>query len=152
MFHNRQRELGYLERRYAQPGAEFAVLFGRRRVGKSSLIYEWCREKPHLYFFAARLPGQVLLHEFGQQLAAALGQPERTFADWDSALLALAELARERRFVVVIDEYPYLADSVLGFSTLLQRAWDTMLQHTNLFLCLTGSTYSVCLLYTSRCV
>ena len=57
MFHNRQRELGYLERRYAQPGAEFAVLFGRRRVGKSSLIYEWCREKPHLYFFAARLPG-----------------------------------------------------------------------------------------------
>ena len=143
MFHNRQRELGYLERRYARPGAEFAVLFGRRRVGKSSLIYEWCREKPHLYFFAARLPGQVLLHEFGQQLAAALGQPERTFADWDSALLALAELARERRFVVVIDEYPYLANSVPGFSTLLQRAWDTMLQHTNLFLCLTGSTTSV---------
>lgn len=143
MFHNRQRELGYLEHRYARPGAEFAVLFGRRRVGKSSLIYEWCREKPHLYFFAARLPGQVLLHEFGQQLAAALDQPERTFADWDSALLALAELARQRRFVVVIDEYPYLADSVPGFSTLLQRAWDTMLQHTNLFLCLTGSTTSV---------
>jgi hypothetical protein len=143
MFHNRQRELSYLEHRYARPGAEFAVLFGRRRVGKSSLIYEWCREKPHLYFFAARLPGQVLLHEFGQQLAAALDQPERTFADWDSALLALAELARERRFVVVIDEYPYLADSTPGFSTLLQRAWDTMLQHTNLFLCLTGSTTSV---------
>lgn len=150
MFRNRQRELGYLERRYARPGAEFAVLYGRRRVGKSSLIYEWCREKPHLYFFAARLPSQVLLHEFGQQLAAALGQPERTFADWDSALLALAELARVRtpdggpkRFVVVIDEYPYLADSAPGFSTLLQRAWDTVLQHTNLFLCLTGSTYSV---------
>jgi AAA+ ATPase superfamily predicted ATPase len=143
MFRNRQRELGYLERRYARTGAEFAVLYGRRRVGKSSLIYEWCREKPYLYFFAARLPGQVLLHEFGQQLAAALVQPGRAFADWNSALLALAELARERRFAVVIDEYPYLADSVAGFSTLLQRAWDTVLQHTNLFLCLTGSTYSV---------
>ena len=150
MFRNRQRELGYLERRYARPGAEFAVLYGRRRVGKSSLIYEWCREKPRLYFFAARLPSQALLHEFGQQLAVALGEPGRTFADWDSALLALAELGRVRtpdegskRFVVVIDEYPYLADSVPGFSTLLQRAWDTVLQHTNLFLCLTGSTYSV---------
>ncbi|MCX7670479.1 MAG: ATP-binding protein, partial [Anaerolineae bacterium] len=143
MFRNRQRELSYLERRYARSGAEFAVLYGRRRVGKSSLIYEWCRDKPHLYFFAARLPGQVLLHEFGGQLADALGQPGRVFADWDSALLALADLARERRFVVVIDEYPYLADSVPGFSTLLQRAWDTVLQHTNLFLCLTGSTYSV---------
>ncbi len=143
MFRNRQRELGYLEHRYARPGAEFAVLYGRRRVGKSSLVYEWCREKPHLYFFAARLPGQVLLHEFGQQLVAALGQPDRTFSDWSSALLALADLARAGRFVVVIDEYPYLADSAPGFSTLLQRAWDTTLQHTNLFLCLTGSTYSV---------
>lgn len=68
-FPTRQRELGYLERRYAGPEAEFAVLYGRRRVGKSSPIYEWCREKPHLYFFAARLSGQALLHEFGQQLA-----------------------------------------------------------------------------------
>jgi AAA+ ATPase superfamily predicted ATPase len=150
MFRNRQRELGYLENRYERPGAEFAVLYGRRRVGKSSLIYEWCRGKPHLYFFSARLPGQALLHEFGGQLAVALGQPDRTFPDWDNALLALAELARERspggdprRFVVVIDEYPYLADSVPGFSTLLQRAWDTVFQHTRLFLCLTGSTYSV---------
>ncbi len=143
MFCNRERELGYLESRYARTGAEFAVLYGRRRVGKSSLIYEWCRTKPHFYFFAARLPGQVLLHEFAQQLTTALGQPERTFADWDSALLALAELARDQRFVVVIDEYPYLADSMPGFSTLLQRAWDTVLQHTQLFLCLTGSTYSV---------
>lgn len=81
MFRNRRRELGYLERRYARPGAEFAVLYGRRRVGKSSLMYEWRRKKPHLYFFAARLPGQALLHEFGQQLAAALGQLGRTFAD-----------------------------------------------------------------------
>ncbi len=131
------------ESRYNRPGAEFAVLYGRRRVGKSSLIYEWCREKPHLYFFAARLPNRALLHEFGRQVAIALGQPERNFGDWDSALLALAELGRDQRFVIVIDEYPYLADSVPGFSTLLQRAWDTTLQHTRLFLCLTGSTYSV---------
>ena len=51
----------------ARPGAEFAVLFGRRRVGKSSLIYEWCREKPHLYFFAARLPGQVAEAGLGEE-------------------------------------------------------------------------------------
>ncbi|MBK6429342.1 hypothetical protein [Candidatus Amarolinea dominans] len=42
MFLNRQPELSYLDARYARPGAEFAVLYGRRRVGKSSLIYEWC--------------------------------------------------------------------------------------------------------------
>ena len=40
MFRNRQRELAYLDSRYARPGAEFAVSYGRRRVGKSTLVYE----------------------------------------------------------------------------------------------------------------
>ncbi|MFQ5436295.1 MAG: ATP-binding protein, partial [Anaerolineae bacterium] len=122
MLLNRTRELAYLDNRYQRPGAEFAVLFGRRRVGKTTLIYEWCRDKPALYFFAARLPDHVLLHEFSQAVAQALDQPERTFSDWSQLLLALAELGRAERFIVVIDEYPYLADAVQGFSTLLQRA------------------------------
>ncbi len=143
MLLNRQRELAYLSSRYDRPGAEFAVFYGRRRVGKTTLIYEWCQDKPHLYFFAARLPGDALLHEFSLQVAMALHQPDRTFTDWSSVFVALADLAREQRFVVVIDEYPYLADSVPGLSTLLQRAWDMTLQHTLLFLCLTGSAHSV---------
>lgn len=53
MFRNRTRELEYLDRRYARDGAEFVVLYGRRRVGKSTLMYEWGKEEPMLYFFAA---------------------------------------------------------------------------------------------------
>ena len=60
MFLDRQRELTYLESRYRRPNAEFAVLYGRRRVGKSTLIYHWCEDKPHLYFFAARLSQEGL--------------------------------------------------------------------------------------------
>ena len=143
MLQNRTRELGYLGRRYARSGAEFVVLYGRRRVGKSTLIYEWSKDKPFLYFFAARLPDHVLLGEFSHLVTQALGQPERAFPDWTSVFTALAELARDERFIVVIDEYPYLADSVPGLSTVLQRAWDMALQHTKLFLCLTGSAHSV---------
>ncbi|MEZ4865732.1 MAG: ATP-binding protein [Caldilineaceae bacterium] len=143
MLLNRTRELAYLDRRYAQPKAEFVVLYGRRRVGKTTLIYEWSRGKPALYFFAARLPDHVLLQEFGKQVAQALGQPDRVFPDWSSVFVALAELARAERFIVVIDEYPYLAESSPGLSTVLQRAWDTTLQHSKLFLCLTGSAHSV---------
>ena len=147
MLQNRTRELAYLDRRYAhtgaKSGAEFVVLYGRRRVGKSTLIFEWSQDKPSLYFFAARLPGNVLLSEFSAQVAQALGEPDRTFADWTSLFLALADLACDEKFIVIIDEYPYLADSVPGLSTVLQRAWDTALQHTNLFVCLTGSAHSV---------
>ncbi len=143
MFLNRTRELAYLDNRLARPGAEFVVLYGRRRVGKSSLLYEWCQGKPSLYFFAARLPEAVLLREFSQQVANALGRPDHTYADWSALFQAVAQLGREQRFIVVIDEYPYLADSSPGLSTVLQRAWDTMLQHTKIFLCLSGSNHSV---------
>src|SRR5690349_19941272 len=124
MFLNRTRELSFLGTRYARSCAEFMVLYGRRRVGKRALIYERCHTKPSLYFFAARLPDAVLLSEFSKLVAQALGQPERTFADWNSLFFALAELALEQHFIVVIDEYPYLADASPGLSTVLQRAWD----------------------------
>ena len=48
---NRTRELEYLDRHYVRPGAEFVVLYGRRRVGKTTLIYEWSQSKPALCFF-----------------------------------------------------------------------------------------------------
>ncbi len=143
MLQNRTRELAYLDQRYARPGAEFVVLYGRRRVGKTTLMYEWSQGKAAIFFFATRLPSHVLLREFSLQVAQALNQPSRSFPDWTSVFLALADLARAEKFIVVIDEYPYLAASVPGLSTLLQRAWDTALQHTNLFLCLTGSIHSV---------
>lgn len=143
MLQNRTRELAYLDQRYARPGAEFVVLYGRRRVGKTTLMYEWSQGKAAIFFFATRLPSHVLLREFSLQVAQALNQPSRSFPDWTSVFLALADLARAEKFIIVIDEYPYLAASVPGLSTLLQRAWDTTLQHTNLFLCLTGSIHSV---------
>ena len=49
MFLDRRRELSYLDNRYGRPQAELAVLYGRRRVGKSALVYQWCEDKPHLY-------------------------------------------------------------------------------------------------------
>ena len=52
MFLNRTRELGYLSERYAAGRAEIVVLYGRRRVGKSALLFEWSEGKPCIFFFA----------------------------------------------------------------------------------------------------
>lgn len=51
MFINRTRELGYLSDRYAIGRAEIVVLYGRRRVGKSALLFEWSEDKPCIFFF-----------------------------------------------------------------------------------------------------
>lgn len=148
MFLNRERELGYLDNRYRRPGAEIAVIYGRRRVGKTALVFEWSGDKRHAFFFAQRLDSATLLRQFSRELTL-LDNPHAdvpddfSYPNWESAFRAMGDLARESRLVVVIDEYPYLVEMVSGISTVLQKAWDLVLQHTNLFLVLTGSLLSV---------
>ena len=149
MFLNRERELGYLDSRYRRPGAEIAVIYGRRRVGKSALAFEWSKDKRRTFFFAQRLDSATLLRQFSQELSS-VDRPldsavpaDFSYPDWESAFRAMGDLARESRLVVVIDEYPYLVEMVPGISTVLQKVWDLVLQHTNLFLILTGSLLSV---------
>jgi len=52
MFYNRSNELASLEREYAKEGARFSVIYGRRRVGKTALIYEYIKNKPALFIYA----------------------------------------------------------------------------------------------------
>ena len=64
MFLNRTNELADLEARYQSARAEFVVLWGRRRVGKTSLIWAFCQGKPHLFYFSERASAEYLLREF----------------------------------------------------------------------------------------
>lgn len=148
MFLNRERELSYLDSRYGRPGAEIAVIYGRRRVGKSALVHEWSKDKRRVFFFAQRLDSATLLRQFSQELARvdeteSEALRDFSYRDWEEAFVAMADLAKAQRLVVVIDEYPYLVEMAPGISTVLQKAWDMVLQHTNLFLILTGSLLNV---------
>lgn len=146
MLVNRERELGYLDTRYASRRAELVILYGRRRVGKTTLAYHWTKDKPHLFFFATQDDSATLLRRFSQSLRQAGGQPADpafSFSDWETALRALAPLARDRRFVVVIDEFPRLVAAHPPIASYLQMVWDMELQHTQIFLILTGSLLSV---------
>ncbi|MEM7535444.1 MAG: ATP-binding protein [Chloroflexota bacterium] len=152
MFLNRVNELADLETRYQSNQAEFVVLWGRRRVGKTSLVWAFCQDKPSVFYFSERASSDYLLREFSQKLRAVL-EPEHTakvgefddfsYPDWYTAFQQMAILANNQRIVIVIDEYPYLAESVPGVSTALQKAWDLHLSKTNIFFVLTGSTISL---------
>jgi AAA+ ATPase superfamily predicted ATPase len=89
----RERELGYLDTRYASGRAELAVLYGRRRVGKTTLAYHWAQDKPHLFFFATQDDNATLLRRFSQLIKSAAGEdatPAFSYPDWDTALRSLA--------------------------------------------------------------
>ena len=74
MLINRTRELGYLDTRYAGRRAEIVVVYGRRRVGKTSLLHHWVQAKPHLFFFATEDDSATLLRRFSQLIQLAAGQ------------------------------------------------------------------------------
>ena len=147
MFLNRTRELGYLDTRYQARRAEIAVIYGRRRVGKTALVYEWSEDKPRIFFFARRASKATLLAEFSRETYALVtgdaGPADFSYPSWAAALQQIAGLAKERRVVVVLDEFPYMVEADPELPTLLQREWDMHLQHTQVFLVLTGSLPSV---------
>jgi len=153
MFVNREQELAFLEERYRSGRAELIVLSGRRRTGKTTLLSRFCtggesgREKPHI-FFMGDFGSETMLR---QRLSSALlafetgaGDVESfAFQTWEAAFEHMAYLARERRVVVVLDEFPYLIRVNAGIPSILQRVWDQSLRHTQIMLILCGSNLSI---------
>ena len=145
MFIGREQELKRLNRMYESEKLEVAVIYGRRRVGKTTLINEFCKDKKTVFFAAQENSIEQNLLELSNSIAQVDKQGSmanvmyRSFAD---ALLRLEELAKEERLVFVIDEYPYLAQADKGISSLLQNFLDHQFKSTKLFLILCGSSMS----------
>jgi len=142
MFVNRVAELELLEKRYASGKAEFFVLYGRRRVGKTELLAHFCEGKRSI-FFVSDLGSEISLRT---ALSAAVNstlfgpnQMKAVYATWEDLFHALAQAAQNERLVVVLDEFPYLATAHPPLATILQRVWDQTLKNSQVMLILCGS-------------
>ncbi|MDM7987962.1 MAG: ATP-binding protein, partial [Smithella sp.] len=142
MFVNRVSELELLEKRYASGKAEFFVLYGRRRVGKTELLARFCEGK-HSIFFVSDLGSEISLRT---ALSAAVNttlfgpnQMNAVYSTWEDLLHALAQAAQGERLVVVLDEFPYLVTAHPPLATILQRVWDQTMKNSQIMLILCGS-------------
>lgn len=145
MFIGRERESRFLEELHGSGRPELFVLYGRRRVGKTELLQQFCRERRAVYFLAAQVREKDNLRAFRNALQESLDDPlagSVEFPDWTSALNFVAERARTERLVVVLDEFPYLCEASKGLPSELQRFWDTRGKTSNLMLVLCGSQIS----------
>ena len=143
MFVDREGELDFLERAWGSDRAEFIVVYGRRRVGKTALMQAFCDGRPHT-FWVASLSSETLLRQgFTQALWQSIHpespEPGFTYESWERAFQAMGELAADHRHVVVIDEFPYLVNADSSIPSVLQKVWDQHLQHGRLMLVLSGS-------------
>ena len=145
MFLCREQELSTLNKRYQKSTFECIIIYGRRRVGKTSIINEFCKAKPTIFFSALNASAQENLEALSQAIhsysnPSAVNAP--IYPNLDSALNAITELAKKERLIFVIDEYPYLAKADASISSRLQHLIDHVWEKGNLFLILCGSSMS----------
>jgi uncharacterized protein len=144
MFIGREAELGVLNRLADRGAPELFVLYGRRRVGKTELLQQFCEGRTAVYFQAAQLREKDNLRAFREALADGLGESIAAvnFPDWETALEFACDRAGETRLCIVIDEFPYLCEANKGLPSVLQRFWDRLGKNSNLMLVLCGSQVS----------
>lgn len=127
-FVGRRRELVLLRRELAAARPSLLVLYGRRRVGKSELLREATRDRPHVIYQATRVTPALNLEGFKQEIARSVGPDDllKGLADWLGVLAWLARKAESMPgLCVVLDEFPYLAEGEPSLPSVLQKFWDS---------------------------
>lgn len=145
MFIGRQQELEFLNSRYNSPKAELIVLYGRRRVGKTELLTEFCKDKPNLFYSCNEYTDKKQFSAFCKSLFSfepSLQKKFHLFEDWRDVFSSLGDLPGEEKKVIVIDEFPYMCKGDKSIPSLLQNLWDHKLKDSNIMLIISGSSVS----------
>lgn len=145
-FAAREQELQLLDDLYRRPDAQFLILYGRRRIGKTRLLTHWAAgvDGPVLYWMATQTSAANQLRKFSQALwqflnPGAAVEPTFSYTSWEAAFAEVRRLGEEERFVLILDEFTYVMQADPEVPSLIQQAWDHQLKDTNVFLILSGS-------------
>ncbi len=144
-FLGREKEILDLEKEYSRDGG-FVVIYGRRRIGKTTLIKQFIKSKTAFYFLATKEVESQSMKRFAGVIARTTGNSvlqKAAFSDWLDLFQAVADYKPNEKKVLVIDEFPYLVKVNDSFPSILQNAWDEILKDSNVMLILCGSLISM---------
>lgn len=144
MFIGRERELDALSKLYKSDKFEFAVIYGRRRVGKTALINKFISDKKAIYFMGVESNAKQNLENFSKSIMEYSNgiETESSFLSFQAALEYVFKLAENERVILAIDEYPYVARSSKSLASTLQLLIDKYKDTSKLMLILCGSSMS----------
>ncbi len=144
-FIDRERELTAIEKLWREKDAQFIVIYGKRRIGKTELIKQFIKGKSHIYFLAQKINEHENLKLLGESVGEFFNDEilrRRGFENWKWFFEYLKKYVKNKT-VLVIDEFPYLAEANKGISSVFQSGWDEYLKNTPVFLILCGSSISM---------
>lgn len=134
MFIGRETELKFLNDKYAADDGQLIVLYGRRRVGKTETLREFCKDKPHVFYSCTQTTDKVQLRNFSSRLLKEDISARKyisEFEDWESAFRAVLNLPYgDNKKLLVIDEFSYMCKGDASIPSILQNLWDAELCHS----------------------
>ncbi len=145
-FIDRDEELAFLSDRFGSHSAEFIILYGRRRVGKTEIIKRFIKNKKSIYFLADRRPEAENIRELQKNMAEFLKDSLFEKAKFENHIELFREFAKKagnQRVILVIDEFSYLMEGNKAIDSIFQKIWDEYLRKTKIFLILCGSSVTM---------
>lgn len=144
MFVDRHNEVAFLNSLLTRehPGpAQLVLLYGRRRVSKTELLLHWAKNSgvDFTYWAAERESPNMQRNRFFARLLNVPEESAPAHRSWSDLWKATANLLGEKRHILIIDEFPYAAESDSAMLSALQHAWDQYFQHSNLIIVICGS-------------
>lgn len=145
MFIGRLNELSFLTDRYNSKGGQLVVLYGRRRVGKTETLKEFCKNKEHVFYSCRECTDNEQLRSFSQRMLAkeiSASKYIKEFTDWEQAIQSITELPGKSKKLLIIDEFPYMVKNNHSIPSILQNLWDHQLKDQDIMILLCGSAMS----------
>ena len=146
-FIDRWDELSLLENSWVKDNAEFVVICGRRRIGKTRLILEFMKNKDGIFFIAEDTNKKAQINELKNKIAGYFNDDflRRTdITEWRDLFEYLTKiLPSKKRFYFMIDEFSYIIKNDPAIVSALQKFWDTFLSNTKIFFLISGSLFGL---------
>ena len=144
-FIDREKELETLNKEYNKENS-FVILYGRRRVGKTTLIKEFIKDKKAFYFFADKQNENLQIERFKSQISEYFKDEflkKIEIKDWNTLFDYFLIKIENDKFIFVIDEFQYLCMVNKNFSSIFQKIYDEKLKDKNIMIILCGSLISM---------
>ncbi|MCD8295234.1 MAG: ATP-binding protein [Clostridia bacterium] len=143
-FIGRDDELKSFNEAYEDDEAQLIAIYGRRRIGKTEFLWQFCKDKPYIFYTCDTQPDNVQRENFSKALTCFSDEYNwmEPFQDWTNAFRFIGRIKTDRRLVVIIDEFPFMVDKNNAIPGILKTVWDTELSKSNVMLILCGSSVS----------
>lgn len=145
-FIDREQEIETLQNEYNRKGSSLVILYGRRRVGKTTLISEFIKDKNALFFLASEESEAQNRMEFKNKAAEFINSDllrESSVSNWDTIFKTIMNTEFKSKPIIVIDEFQYLGKANPAFPSVFQRIWEEILKDKSVMVILCGSLISM---------